>query len=210
MIGRCTCGGLCESPLECSFWHFMRKTPLGERGVQQQAAIGPYRVDCLCDCDGASVVVELDGAEFHQDQLADLRREDFILQTVDAVIRIPYAAMHFYPHATFCVLGKFYRRFELRAVDIFCIPVCELRHEMSEGVTANGDFTSEAAWLEWAEPNFELWGTLPELGVGWVGSPKAWLKRWDIKPITLRRKGHRPPQVSRKPSKELVPYRQEF
>ena len=171
------CFDACESVLECDFWHFLRKTARGHDGAEQQVKIGKYRVDCLIDCDGQRVVIELDGAEFHQDERKDWERTKEILRSVDAVIRIPYAAMHFYPQATMCVLGSWYPRLA-RDGDLFCMTVDEFMDELRSQDYSNGDFRSEEAWVDEVETCYELWKDS-----GWVGSPKAYLKRWNVKCI---------------------------
>ncbi len=118
----CRCGAGCESVLECEFWYWLRKTDLGEKKALRQFPIGSHRVDCLIGCGDDLVVVELDGKEFHQHRTEeDLQRDAELLTKVDAVIRIPYAALHYYPRATFELLGTWYERFRLRGIDVYCI-----------------------------------------------------------------------------------------
>lgn len=176
---KCKCGGGCESLLECQFWYYVRKTAAMERKAARQVKVGRYRVDSLFDCDGKSVVVELDGKQFHNRD-DDYRRDMDLLMAVDAVIRIPYAAMTFYPQATFAYLATLYRRFELPQ-DVFCMTVAEFQQELDRQDYGDGDFRCQAEYVDWAEPNFELWGAF-----GWIGSPKAWLHKWNVTPIQVR------------------------
>lgn len=103
-----------DSVLEKQFWHFLSKTRGGLHGAIDQFPIGRYRVDCLIDCNGKAVVVELDGKAYH-DAMADEIRDREILKSVDAIIRIPFVAMWHYPHATFAVLAKWFSRFQIES-----------------------------------------------------------------------------------------------
>lgn len=102
-----------DSVLEEDFWWFLAGTNLGHAGAESQARIGRYRVDALIDCDGDKVVVELDGKAFH-DKAKDAVRDSEIIKSVDAIIRIPFAAIHYCHHATFRVLEAWYPRFATR------------------------------------------------------------------------------------------------
>lgn len=180
---KCRCGGGCESVLECWFWYWMRKTPAVERGAQRQAWIGKRRVDCLCDCDGESVVIELDGKAFHTDARAEWERDKELLATVGTIIHFPFAAMWWFPEATFSVLATWYPRFKLRATDLMCCTIPEFLEEIENSVHPDSDFPTRASYLDWAEPNFELWSA--NEAHGWVGSPKAWFQKWNVRPITV-------------------------
>lgn len=109
----CKCNGGCESVLECDFWYWIRKTPMMEREAARQVQIGPYRVDCLFECGGKMVVVELDGAAYH-DPEADWYRDGDLLMVIDAVIRIPYAPVKFFPHECSSQLVSTVRTWQLR------------------------------------------------------------------------------------------------
>ena len=96
---RCYCphpDRLGDSVLEERFWHWVRKTSGKWHGSASQFHIGKYRVDTLFDCGGKMVVVELDGKAYH-DQEADKERDSVIINSVDAIIRIPFAAVWHYP-----------------------------------------------------------------------------------------------------------------
>lgn len=173
---KCKCGGGCESVLECDFWYYIRKTNAMERNAARQWQVGRYRVDAIFNCDGKTVVVELDGAEFHKDERKDLNRVKDLLLSVDTVIRIPYQSMHFYPRATFAVLGNWFPRFALRGQDVCCMTTDEFVAQLRNEPYGEGDFVNEREYLEWADPNYELW-----MPGGWVGSPKAWMHQWNVK-----------------------------
>lgn len=171
---KCRCGGGCDSLLECTFWYWLRKTEAVERGCRRQVIIGQYRVDVFCEWGGKRIVVELDGKEFHQDQHADIRRDKVLLEAVDAVIRIPGPALHWYPEAVFSILGRWYSRFELRGCDIFCMPAAEFRNEIEGAVHGDGDYLTVESFLDWADPNYELWSDHDTFGR--VGSPKMFYR----------------------------------
>lgn len=188
---RCMCGGGCESLLECAFWYQIRKTSEGENFALRQVSIGPYRVDSLFDCAGDLVAVELDGAAYH-DPDEDAKRDAILLRWVDRIIRIPYAAMTYFPHATMRILSQWHGRFALRAYDIFCVSEQEFRDEMD---VANGrigedgyEFADIYKWLDWADPNYEIW-KIDSRGRGFAMSPKAYLYTWNVKPIRRFNRG---------------------
>lgn len=97
-----------ESVLEDRFWEMMRKTNLGLEGAKPQFEIGRFRVDAIVDCSGKSVVIELDGKQWH-DPKADEHRDGILAQSVDAVIRIPFRCMWDTPRATFRAINEWYR-----------------------------------------------------------------------------------------------------
>jgi len=185
----CPCGGGCESALECEFWYWLKfKTHGGDFRAIRQVPIGQFRVDCLIECGSQLVVVELDGKAFHQGRsVQDNRRDCELIKQVDAIIRIPYAALHHFPRATFRVLEEWFPRFAVRQ-EIFVINVWDLANEIEKSVDFDGDFLTPRDWLNWADSRFELWALVLN-SVGWVGSPLAWLKQWNVTPITLRRRG---------------------
>lgn len=186
---KCRCGGGCESFLECDFWYWARKTSDCERNAHRQFQIGKYRVDSLFYCDGQKVVVELDGKEFHQDKRKDLERDKEILRTVDCVIRIPYAAMHFYPQATFCCLASWYPRFKIRAIPSSCFSSEELQEEIDK--LDPYEPTARRQWIEDVEADYEVWYACDTFG--FAGSVKVWLARghWNTAMIKRQQKPDR-------------------
>lgn len=181
---KCKCGGGCESVLECEFWYWVRKTPDIERNAQRQVSISRFRVDSLFECDGKKVVVELDGKRWHKDKRADWERDKKLIESVDAVIRIPYAAMHFYPHATFSVLASWYPRFKLRAICGSCFSAEELYSEI-EKLDQYEPFLSRREWVETVEPDYEVWHAGEMFG--FAGSVKAWIYRDHYKTDMIQR-----------------------
>lgn len=184
----CKCRSGCGSVLECDFWYWVRKTEMMERKAHRQVTTGPYRVDCLFDCDGQQVVVELDGKAFHQDKEKERQRDQYLLKHFDAVIHIPYAAMHFYEHATFQVLASWYPRFQLRGIDTLCLTLSEFEEELSEVKArySEDNYLSPADWCKDVEQMYQLWNATSTSG--WVGSVAAHLNRWNVTPITHARR----------------------
>lgn len=181
MSQRCWCGQGCDSQLECMFWHFMRKTENGLRGTEPQKQFGRFRVDAFVECHGRSVIVELDGKQFHNAE-RDRRRDAIIRESVDAIIRIPFPAMWYYSRATFEVLAKWFPRFRI-AKDVNVYTRGQLFRELDR--IENGRWTgwTRDEYLELIESSYEVWGTKGRLG--YVGSPKAFLHEWNLSPIVL-------------------------
>ena len=177
---KCMCGAGCESVLECEFWYWVRKTDKMEREANRQVEIAGFRVDSLFWCGGLSVVVELDGKQFHQDKRKDWERDKALLRCVDAVIHVPYAAMHFCPHATMQVLASWYPRFKLRGIDICCLSVAEFGSELEQ----HHDETMKREYVERVESAYEIWWASETFGM--ACSPKAWLARGTWKTETIR------------------------
>jgi very-short-patch-repair endonuclease len=176
---KCSCGGGCESVLECEFWYWVRKTDKMEREANRQVQIAGFRVDSLFWDAGQSIVVELDGKQFHQDKRKDWERDKALLRCVDCVIHIPYAAMHFYPHATMQVLASWYPRFKLRGIDLCCLTVPEFGAELEQ----HSDITAKREYVDSVESAYEIWWSCETFGM--ACSPKAWLHRtsWKTEPI---------------------------
>lgn len=105
-----------ESPLEELFFHNLVQRGCGSfTSVIPQFEVGRRRVDLMVECESSlcRVGIELDGAAYH-DADRDWYRDMEILESglVDEIIRIPYAAAWFYPHATFAVLGEWHPEFK--------------------------------------------------------------------------------------------------
>jgi very-short-patch-repair endonuclease len=200
----CRCGGGCGSVLECEFWYWLRKTELGEKRALRQFQIGPFRVDCLIECGTELVVIELDGREWHQDKNADFLRDTELLRHVDAVIRIPYPAMHYYPDATMEVLGTWYARLRRHGCDIYCIHASEIEPNIARNVDPyNSDFDTREKWIEYAEPNYDVWYV--EEFVGWAASIKGFLNSWRCAPIVLRHRSGVAPYAGPRQDSEREP-----
>lgn len=183
---RCDCGGGCESPIECKFWRMMQKTDLVERGCKRQAWIGRRRVDALCECDGERIAVELDGKDWHKDFEAEQRRDAELISEVDAVVHIPGAAIHWFPEAVFCLLGSWYPRFSVEAVDNSCMPADDFYSECEDkNFHENAEFPNAEKFIEWAEPNYEIWQDCGDYGK--VGTPKAFVQEYRKRPLMVWR-----------------------
>lgn len=149
--GPCICGGGCESPLECRFWVWLGRTHDEHSGAARQVRIGKYRADVLCETGGRRIVIELDGKRWHQDFERDHRRDRAILlDQIDEIIRIPYAAFNFYPFATFACLASWHDRFTLRHNHIMCVSADHLRQEL-EAAADKRKFLRDSI-------NYDVWG----------------------------------------------------
>lgn len=181
----CHCGGGCESLLECRFWYYVRKTELMERKAERHARIGRYFVDSIFDCDGKLVAVELDGKQYH-DAERDHRRDAVILHSIDAIIRIPFASMHWYPEATMQVLGSWFPRFLHRnGLSPYCFTPAEFEGQR-QLARESACWENDAEFLEYADRHYEIWSVAEDYGI--ACSAKAWLCNWKVAPITLRRR----------------------
>lgn len=188
-----TYGVVAESMIERDFWHHVaNKTRRLMDDAQSQVVIGKYRVDALFKINGRQVVVELDGKEFHQDVLADRRREDVLLETVDEIIRIPGAAMYYFGNATFQVLGGWHPRFKI-AKEVTTMTLVEYKAEKQRFIDNPEELhdygNSIARWIEDVDSSFQIIDAGDEYAK--VGSPKAFEECWSLRPITRRRKGKR-------------------
>lgn len=162
-----------DSVLEERFWHMLRKTELQWHGAAQQVPIGRYRVDALIDCDGKAVVVELDGKRFHNAD-ADRIRDAVLLESVDAIIRIPFAALWYYRYATFKILESWYPRFAING-PVTMLSEAELREEHGQVDTDFWEYgqTSVAEWLEDVDGDYEVYRV--DDAESFVGNPKQFL-----------------------------------
>lgn len=186
---RCECGKGCESVLECRFWYYVRKTSAREQGGERQVQIGNYRLDALFTIDGRKVAIELDGQEFH-DERRDWNRDQWLLNRggIDHVVRIPYAPMWYFPEGTMNVLATWYPRFAIHS-NIFVMTGEEFEAELESGVTGNGDYTTREAFMEMADPIYELWDATNSDGYefGFAGSPQQWFHRQTWKTYFIKR-----------------------
>lgn len=101
-----------ESPLEWRFAWQMGKTKIGIKDVYVQVPILNYRVDFMVFDGDTTIVVELDGKAFH-DQEKDAERDSQIIEHVDAIIRIPYVAMIYAENATMAAMSDWFERFRV-------------------------------------------------------------------------------------------------
>lgn len=156
-----------DSVLEDAFWHMLRKTDLGWHAAIDQFEIGRYRVDCLMDCNGKLVVVELDGKAYHRAE-ADQLRDAEILKSVDAIIRIPFPAMWYYRYATFKVLGEWFPRLGLHADYQLVLSMDEFKDEWQRMMD---DPEVGAEYFNEAERSYNIWEKEGDIAL--VGSPSA-------------------------------------
>lgn len=156
-----------DSVLEKEFWYRLGKTYHRWHGAIDQFQLELCRVDCLIDCDGRSVVVELDGKAFHKAD-ADARRDAHVLKNVDAVIRIPFGALWFLPDATFDALATWFPRFKTRGNHIMSIPISEFHEERRR---AEEDYNFDD-WFGNTEA-YQVWHV--EGNTAWIGTPKQML-----------------------------------
>lgn len=145
-----------DSYLEKMFWHMMLKTEIGWHGAVDQLQIGKYRVDVIADCNGQSVVVELDGKQYH-DSGKDAIRDAEILNHVDAIVRIPYYSMAQFRYGVFHLLGMWFPRFRIPSADWAVISRSELQESVED-------------WLSEDADAIDVWD---EVGsVGFLGTPR--------------------------------------
>lgn len=179
-------GSRCESPLEWLFWNWLQKTERGWSGAQRQVRCGSYRVDFVVPCDGMNVVVEMDGKRWHGNRKHERRRDEFLLGEYGAVIHVPFAAMNFYPNATFAVLAAWYPRFRLRGIDTVCRHVSDFTAEYH--ATRESYAGSMADFFDATDSTVQLWHAGEE--IGWTGSARACVENWDVQLIRRLVKAH--------------------
>jgi hypothetical protein len=182
---RCSCwmghrGYRGDSVLERSFWHNLLKTEKVWHGSIDQLQIGQFRVDVAIDCDGKSVVVEMDGAAYH-DADRDRRRDDILLNSVDAIIRIPYAPMEYFRFGAMYALTQWFSRFDVGDHNL-TITADEFYKEMEE--VRNDPEKSFDEWLDEVEPSYDVVSVTPSAAL--VTSPLGFLQSWNARPITIQ------------------------
>lgn len=197
-------GMRCESPLEVRFWNYMQRTTRFGcqsretydvldwmlrvaqhdtlKGCRSQVEIAGFRVDALIDCDGEKIVVELDGQSFH-DPISDEARDRILSDYVDAIIRIPFASMWYYPRATFAVLEKWYPRFKI-APHTQVLSLDAMYGEFSMARENPMYDYSEYKWLDVNDSSFEVWSVSEHMGM--ACSPKGIFYEYRNTPITRR------------------------
>lgn len=181
-----------DSVLEKRFWAAMNKTRKTWHGAVDQFPIGRFRVDCLIDCDGKLVVVELDGKTYH-DALADDLRDKELLKSVDAIIRVPFAAMWHYEAATMKVLSQWFPRF---AVTNYAVrSLTEFYRELQDVEDGHTHYYNRGEYLEDHENAIDVWEL--DGNVALVGSPsgflhtnkrhRVWIQRGKADPSLMER-----------------------
>lgn len=172
-----------DSVLEQAFWRELHRTPGGWHRAIDQFRVGFFRADCLIECDGKYVVIELDGKAFHKAS-ADAMRDAQILPHVDAIIRIPFRAMWFYPQATLDAIGSWFPRLKPRAEDIRSVPIEDLHRERDFHEDPYRDGPTFEEWLEDASW-YQVWAV--EGNTAWIGSPNQMLRGPGGSTIVLQR-----------------------
>jgi hypothetical protein len=180
-----------DSVLERSFWHNFLKTEKVWHGSVDQLPIEGYRVDAAIDCGGRSVIVEMDGAAYHNAE-RDRRRDDHLLNVVDAIIRIPYAPLEYFRFGAMHALAQWFPRFDI-GYHIYTISVDEFRKEV-EMAMADPEQDYDA-WLQEAEPSYDVVDVTENEAR--VTSPLGVLRSWNIRPITIQYGTGRPEIIDR-------------
>lgn len=173
-----------ESPIESKFWHMLEKTAFDKFDkLDVQVQCGRYRIDVLIVLNGYRLGIELDGKEFHEDE-ADAIRDAWLFDHnyLDEIIRIPGYAIHWYPHGTMRVLMEWHPALATPTPG-FVMSVEEFREEFeaAKETLVPHSFTSIEAWLDWAEPNYDIWFMRDNWGLVW--SPRRLIRLEKLKPI---------------------------
>lgn len=166
-----------ESPLEDMFWHFMRKTDVDKwDSIDGQHQIGRRRLDAMFVTQGRSIDIELDGKEFHQDERADMERDRSLILDygVDEVIRIPYAAMMFAPHATFKILATWHPSLAINSPD-YVMSVAEAGEELNRLIYQQSQDGYDDA-IYHTDASAEVYDIVTD-GLAWALTFDAWRKR---------------------------------
>lgn len=183
-----------ESPLESMFWHVLEKAKHAcFVAIEPQKQVGRFRLDAFVQTHQCRHGIELDGKAFH-DAKADRERDREILETgqVDDIIRIPFAAMNYFPGATFECLRSWDQSLATpRPWNVFDIAGAHRDADASTDGDGN-QYTIE----QWAT-EFEYCYEMAIYGGAFACkacSPLAWLKSWKVDPITrtVLRKGTPP------------------
>jgi hypothetical protein len=175
-----------DSILEQHFWHYLRKTEMGWHGAIDQFEIGQFRVDCLIDCGGQTVVVELDGKRYHKADEDELRDKE-ILQYVDAIVRIPFAAMWHYAYGTFEVLGQWFPRLALRAQSHWVLSIEDYKEELRK---LPDDPVERRMFYDDSEHDYHVWERDGDMAI--VGSPSGFGWSAKMHRVWVRRGNHDP------------------
>lgn len=176
-----------DSVLEERFWHMFRKSVKGWHGAADQVQIGAFRVDCLVDCDGQLVVVELDGAKYHN-ALDDELRDKEILKSVDAIIRIPFAALWYYRYAVFEVMATWFPRFQLKASHGLTLNASEFHANVRD---YQDDYYTLDEYLDEIEHSYNIWEVGGDMAI--VGSPSGFLGKTRKRHRVWVQRGQRDP-----------------
>lgn len=102
-----------ESVLEDLWWHMASKCRELPPGVAQYR-VGRWRIDAAYTINTRVIGIELDGKTYH-DYERDKERDMAILATgeVHEIIRIPFAALEYFTHATMKMLSYWHSEFNL-------------------------------------------------------------------------------------------------
>lgn len=176
-----------ESVLESYFWHRVRKSSRGpfDEIVPQFKVMG-YRCDSMFRIGDRRIVIELDGASFHEPE-ADIKRDNAILSSsqVDEIIRIPFAAMWYHDRSTLHVLGSWHSEFD--CVRSGKMSLCDARTYV-RSVECGDDssaqwFSSFREWYtDWLKSQ-SLWNVTGD-SLGFAGPAGAFFEQWKCSPIT--------------------------
>lgn len=178
-----------DSVLEERFWHMMLKTSGGFHGSADQFQIGRYRVDAIFDCGGEVVVIELDGKAYH-DRAADTERDNILINSVDAIIRIPFAAMWYYRNATLAAIASWYPRFDA-GYYVTCLPLSEFNQEYTD-IKAEREWNPQE-WIAEVEHSYDIWEAGRQYAT--VGSPKGFLGQTMNRHVITRQLGRAAPGI---------------
>ena len=169
-----SCMDASDSPLEKDFWHSFHKCVGPFRQYVPQYKVGKYRLDAFIETSTQRVGIELDGAEFH-DANSDYKRDKEILAggDVDEIIRIPFAAMHYYRDGVFRVISEWHAELSFPCWNLFAVRWAEFISELES--RDGGEGMTRDEYLAWAEPNLDVYDVYETFG--FACSPRTAMNR---------------------------------
>lgn len=178
----------CESVLEEFFWDTVLNQRTGPfEDYDCQFIAGKYRVDSAFKTGGKWIAIELDGAEYHNKKRDHIRDTWILANTeITEIIRVPYAAMAYYPNATMGAISDWHREFRTDKVmaEDFTVPWRRILEDIERAQMTDEmyPFRNLDEYLDYAEATFETWKAGKNEAI--AGSPKGIYLHWKIRPIT--------------------------
>lgn len=168
----------CESPAERHLLHFLCKA-YAPHEIDAQRETAGYRLDFFT-IDG--IGWEIDGKRWH-DPDRDKKRDAAILRSgvVHSIIRIPAAALHYFPDACMaCFTFWTSRQFPNTAITALAA-----RRQWQEIIqSADTEHDSRREWVEWA---YDADAFEAERDHAGIGCPLAFVDGWELLSEPLKR-----------------------